>query len=599
MIKSRILHPALVLALCAILCRAEPLEAAGNEAPGSESWSTNFATLGSPAGGGIETWTAGTELSIDASNVNSGGKAIRASGRVDPQHPIQAAFSVRGLVGQETADFRDKRLSLEIYVPRESPLAFLHIELSSGNDFVMARVNVPIQRGRWYDYEADIGMIDALESWSVFDWSHSRGISTPKQAEDLFAKAQYIKVTGQADYLLKKPADAYFLIDRIGWGPSEPLPDPEEAPDSLRKLAEARNLYFGGYLDPTAASDASFMGTFLREFDAGAYGVYWPELEPSGDSFDASVRNPADDLLANVAEAQKGTFFQYALGGNDNPRWLIDKKREEAGPILEKCIRGQLGPRKGATKIWYVFNEILRSDVGWKPYSGLGLKSANVGGPRTWANDYSPFSKSPSDLDMIEAGFRTAREADPEALLALNEGGVEEMGQARPDAFYKLVAKLVKDGAPIDAVGLQAHFLIGKDGKVRPNGGGDYPLAFSPAEGLRNVDKNVARYEALGLKVIFSEIDVAVWKTDIDGSPSARTRLEERLKTQAEVYRSLMRIALSHSNVAAFVIWSWADQYCWYDYDPWHRDYGYPGIYDADYRPKPAFFALFEELTKP
>jgi hypothetical protein len=78
--NARILHPALVLALCAILSRAEPLEAAGEEAPGGGSWSTNFATLGSPAGGGIETWTAGTTLSIDASNVNSGGKAIRASG---------------------------------------------------------------------------------------------------------------------------------------------------------------------------------------------------------------------------------------------------------------------------------------------------------------------------------------------------------------------------------------------------------------------------------------------------------------------------------------------------------------------------------------
>jgi hypothetical protein len=497
--NSRFVRPSFLLALCMVLGNPESREAAAQVAPGGKSWSTNFSTLSNPVAGGIETWTAGTKLSIDASEVNSGGKAIKTSGKVDPQHPIQAAFSIRGLVGAPTADFRDRKLSFEIYVPRESPLKLLHVELTSGNDYIMAQVNAPIQRGRWYDYQADIGMIDALESWRAFDLSHSQRISAPKDAEDLFGKMQYIKITAQADYLLKKPEDAYFLIDRIGWGPSEPLPKPDQAPDSLRKLAEARKLYFGGFLDPSSASDASIMGAYVREFDAGAFGVYWPKLEPSDESFDAYLKNPADDLLARVAESQNGTFFQYALGGNDNPSWLINKKRDEAWPILEKCIRGQLGPRKGATKIWYVFNEILRSDVGWKPYIGLGLKSANVGGPRTWANDYSPLSKSPSDVDMIEAGFRAARDADPNALLVLSDGGLEEMGQARPDAFYKLVAKLVKDGAPLDAVGLQTHLLIGVDGMVHTNCGGDYAYAFSPDKGFRNVARSVERYEALGL----------------------------------------------------------------------------------------------------
>ena len=53
---------------------------------------------------------------------------------------------------------------------------------------------------------------------------------------------------------------------------------------------------------------------------------------------------------------------------------------------------------------------------------------------------------------------------------------------------------------------------------------------------------------------------------DTNSTPAGQQRLAERLQLQAEVYRSLMQIALTHSNVVAFVFQDWADQYSWIDY---------------------------------
>jgi GH35 family endo-1,4-beta-xylanase len=564
-----------------------------------QTWSTNFANLTDLEGAEIYEWT-GTQLSIDTTNVHSGGKSIKDSGTVNDQHILQTVFKIHGLTGSDTVDLADKTLRIEMYVPSGSPLGSLGIELDdSGNNSIIVRANIYSQKGRWYTYEADTKMDIALGSWQYFDWMHSPGIHTTADAINLLSSVQIIKVNGN-NGVLHEAGDTYFLIDRLGWTPSGALPAYNPSVDSLRKYAEARNLPVGSYIEIPGSGDPQYMRIFLEQFGLGATpGIYWPTTEPAGDNFDAAVQVPADVFLDNVAGRLGSPLIRYAL--DDIPGWLPAKSYTNAQTILENYIGAQGSYHQGKTKIW-VINELLRYDIGWVRLTGLELKDRNQPSPQTWENNYSPFSNSPSDVTQIEAAFRVAREADPDALLFLNEGGGEEMGTAKADAYYKLAAKLVSDGTPIDGVGLQAHLYVGKDGTVLEGPTGP-SMAFNSTDGLTGVAKNVERYKALGLKVAFTEVDVPIWTADIDSTPAGQQRLAKRLQLQAEVYRSLMHIALTHSNVVAFVLFDWADQYSWVD---WTlpgitncQGYGDLGIFDMDYQPKPAYYALLDELKTP
>ena len=574
-----------------------------------QTWSTNFANLTDLAAAEIFEWSgmSDAQQSIDTTNVHSGGKSIKDSGTVNDQHFLQTVCKIHGLAGLDTVDLADKTLSIEMYVPSGSPLSYLYIELvDSGNNSITVRANIHALKGRWYTYEADTKMDIALDSWQYYDWLHSPGISSTADAINLLNHVQIIKVDGGNNPGLHEKGDTYFLIDRLGWEPSGALPAYNPSVDSLRKYAEARNLPVGSIIDPLGSSDPQYMRTFLEEFDLGStQGIYWPTTKPADDNFDAAVQVPADVYLENVAGRLGSPIIRYAI--QDIPGWLPAISYTDTQTILENYVDAQMRYHKGKTKIWYVFNELLRYDIGYGSYTGLGLKDRNQPPPQTWENNYSPFSNSTSDITQIKAAFRAAREADPDALLFLNDGGVEEMGTPGGDAYYNLAAKLVSDGTPsdgtpIDGVGLQAHLMIDKDGRVVYNGS-DISLAFNSTNGLTGVAKTVDRYEALGLKVAFTEVDVSIWIADIDSTPAGQQRLADRLKLQAEVYRSLMHIALTHSNVVAFVFQSWADQYSWVDSTlpgiTYCQGYGDPGFFDVDYQPKPAYYALLDELKTP
>jgi len=49
----------------------------------------------------------------------------------------------------------------------------------------------------------------------------------------------------------------------------------------------------------------------------------------------------------------------------------------------------------------------------------------------------------------------------------------------------------------------------------------------------------------------------------------------------------------------AFFLWTWADPYDgWITANPDYRLYGSPGIFDSDYKPKPAYYGLLDELAQ-
>lgn len=66
----------------------------------------------------------------------------------------------------------------------------------------------------------------------------------------------------------------------------------------------------------------------------------------------------------------------------------------------------------------------------------------------------------------------------------------------------------------------------------------------------------------------------------------------ERLGKQAQVYREVLEIRLRQPKCKAFTLWGFTDAYSW-------RGASEPLIFDVDYQPKPAYFALQRTLQQP
>jgi GH35 family endo-1,4-beta-xylanase len=157
--------------------------------------------------------------------------------------------------------------------------------------------------------------------------------------------------------------------------------------------------------------------------------------------------------------------------------------------------------------------------------------------------------------EFIDSAFVWAHRADPDAVLYLNDYGVEFSNKAKTAAFYNLAMRLKKKGIPIDGVGLQCHFSIGDLDSVK-------------------LDNTIRRFAEAGLKCIITELDM--------GIPSTSTQNKE---AQARDYRIITDIVLNNNNCPNMVIWGLKDNNSW-------RESSNPLLYTSGIGKKPAWYAV-------
>jgi endo-1,4-beta-xylanase len=129
------------------------------------------------------------------------------------------------------------------------------------------------------------------------------------------------------------------------------------------------------------------------------------------------------------------------------------------------------------------------------------------------------------------------------------------------------LVKRLKAKGLVDAVGWQCHLDSGwKAGAAQA--------------------KNAERLAKLGLDISITELD---FRITLPATP-------KKLQTQAESYRSVMRFCLSQPNIKALVMWGFTDKSSWIPI--FFKGAGAALIFDEQYKPKPAYEALSEELAK-
>jgi endo-1,4-beta-xylanase len=243
-------------------------------------------------------------------------------------------------------------------------------------------------------------------------------------------------------------------------------------------------------------------------------------------------------------------FFQPGADGQAVTRELVMAR-------LENHILTVVGRYKGRVMGWDVVNEAI-NDGGAGGMENLRNSS--------WYRTIGP--------DFLTLAFKWAHEADPDAQLYYNDYNIEQgavQGRGKHASSMLLLKRLIKEGAPINGVGIQGHWSLNIN--------------------LADIEKAIADYESLGLKVSISELDVTVSGSNSGAFPTggggANVSAED-FQRQAQVYGNLFEIFNRHSqSISRVTFWGTNDRRSW-------RSRQKPLIFDGQLQPKPAVQAILD-----
>ena len=266
-------------------------------------------------------------------------------------------------------------------------------------------------------------------------------------------------------------------------------------------------------------------------------GMKWANVEPSRGDFKFDI---GDEVVATARDAGQKVRGHTLVWHAQVPDWVKQLDAGELRQAMREHIRREMEHFKNDVGVWDVVNE---------PITDQGGLRQSVFQRRLGAG-------------FIEDAFRTARAADADAKLYLNEIGAEGINP-KSNRLYEIVRDLRARGVPIDGVGLQTHANL--------NG--------LPAD---MVD-NMRRFRALGLDVAITEADVA-----LKLPPS-----QADLRAQADIYAQIVNNCLA-VDCRSLTFWGFTDGRSWISET--QAGMGAATLLDASLRPKPAFFAVQRAL---
>jgi endo-1,4-beta-xylanase len=335
----------------------------------------------------------------------------------------------------------------------------------------------------------------------------------------------------------------------------------------LRELADRIGVRFGSaVMVRDMRADPAYSPVLGREFNSVTPFVEmkWGTLHPEPDRYDFTM---ADELVA-FAETHdmrvRGHTLVYGQCVDPpNPAYLAEMTDPDAlRRLMSDHVRTVAGRYAGRIEAWDVVNEPLLA-LG-DPTQGDGL-SQHV------------FSKVLGPGYIAEA-LHLARQADPDAQLFLNEFGALNPG-FKQDRYYRLVQDLLDEEAPLDAVGFQGHIV---------------PL-FGGTASRDGIEATLRRFAALGVAVEITELNVftRTLKHVLTLGLSYDEQVE--LRRQADAYTTVTEACLAVPECQGVTLWTFTDRYPT-TIETLTRLEDIPLIFDDDYHPKPAAFALREVL---
>lgn len=347
-------------------------------------------------------------------------------------------------------------------------------------------------------------------------------------------------------------------------------------PNNLPILKEvfAKDFLIGAALEDNVVSDRDPQAAVIVEKQFNSITpenvMKWQFIHPEPNKYNFE---PVDRFVAFGEKNKMFIVGHTLIWQNQIPGWAF---RDDSNNLLGRDamlarmkdhIFTIMGRYKGRVNGWDVVNEAL-SDAGPLHKS-------------KWVETVGP--------DFVQKAFEYAHEADPNAELYYNDFSLEKRGKR--EACVRLVKDLKSNGLRIDGVGIQGHWDLG------------YPSREA-------LEQFINAFAELGVKVMVTELDIDVLPnaTQYRGADiNVRVELREGLnpyvnglpddvqKKLADRYAELFGIFLKHKDqIERVTFWGVYDKTSWLNNYPVRGRTSYPLLFDRNYQPKPAFYAVIK-----
>ncbi|MGC5055061.1 endo-1,4-beta-xylanase, partial [Micromonospora sp. DT48] len=306
----------------------------------------------------------------------------------------------------------------------------------------------------------------------------------------------------------------------------------QAAESTLAAAANQSGRYFGAAVAANKLNDGTYTTILNREFNSVT-----PENEMKIDATEPQQGNFTfgnADRIVNHALSRGWKVRGHTLAWHSQqPEWMRNMSGQPLRNAMLNHVTRVASYYRGKIDSWDVVNE--------------AFEDGNSGARRN-----SNLERTGSD--WIEAAFRAARAADPDAKLCYNDYNTDNWTWAKTQAVYRMVQDFKQRGVPIDCVGFQSHFN-----------------AQSPYNS--NYRTTLSSFAALG-------VDVQITELDIEGSGTQ----------QANTFRSVVNDCLAVPRCNGITVWGVRD--C----DSW-RSGGTPLLFECNGNKKQAYNATLEALN--
>ncbi|MFD0599473.1 endo-1,4-beta-xylanase [Catellatospora coxensis] len=273
-----------------------------------------------------------------------------------------------------------------------------------------------------------------------------------------------------------------------------------EAGTTLGASAAERGRYFGAAVAAFKLSDSTYVNILNREFNSvtAENEMKWDATEPSQGNF--SYTN-ADRIVSHAQSRGMAIRGHALLWHQQQPGWAQNMSGSALRSAMINHVTQVATKYRGRIHSWDVVNEAFADG------SSGARRDSNL--QRT-GNDW------------IEAAFRAARAADPNAKLCYNDYNTDGVN-AKSTGIYNMVQDFKARGVPIDCVGFQSHLT-----NSAPS---DYQA-------------NLQRFANLG-------VDVQITELDISGS------------NQAAAFATVTNACLAVTRCNGITVWGIRDSDSW------------------------------------
>ena len=192
--------------------------------------------------------------------------------------------------------------------------------------------------------------------------------------------------------------------------------------------------------EPSTAGSLGLEPLYLDLFNAVTLPFYWARFEPERGHPDTARLLAAARWFADRGCLVKGHPLAWHTLA---PPWLLGEPPERVEAALRDRITREVTAFRGVIRTWDAINEAVIMPV-----------FANG------ENAITPLAQRLGRVEMVRLAVDTARAADPDAFLLVNDFDLSP-------AYERLLEACLDAGIRFDAIGLQSHMHQGYWGEAR------------------------------------------------------------------------------------------------------------------------------------